>query len=280
MTEGAKDPVTYEFRDGAAWITLADAEHGNAFNNAGAAALWQAIRRARADRAPVVVLSAEGRFFSVGGDLASFGAADDMSAHLDDLADALHRIVSELMRLDAVVISVVRGTAAGAGFPLAAAADLVLAARSARFTLGYTRVGLTVDGGTSLLSATLGLHQALHLALLNPVLSAEDAHRAGLVAQVHDDDELGAAVDRVVAQLVAGPHAAQVAVKRLLRGVATPAPETALRREALAIREAAARPDGREGVRAFLDKRTPIFPGNTVFPGNTPFPGNAVSPDA
>ena len=157
-------------------------------------------------------------------------------------------------------MAVVQGIAAGAGVPLAAAADIVLAGASARFTLAYTKIGFSPDGGSSLLTASLGLHRALHLALLNPVLSAADAQAAGLVAEVHPDDELDAAADRVVAQLLAGSRTAQVAAKRLLREVALPGAEAALRRETLSVRACAAGPDGREGVDAFLAKRAPEFP--------------------
>jgi 2-(1,2-epoxy-1,2-dihydrophenyl)acetyl-CoA isomerase len=144
--------------------------------------------------------------------------------------------------------------------PLAAAADLVLAGASARFTLAYTKIGLSPDGGSSLLSASLGLHRALHLALLNPALSAEQARDAGLVAQVHPDDELDAAVEAVVEQLLAGSRTAQVAAKRLLREVALPGAEGAMRRETLSIRSCAISPDGREGVDAFVAKRAATFP--------------------
>jgi 2-(1,2-epoxy-1,2-dihydrophenyl)acetyl-CoA isomerase len=153
----------------------------------------------------------------------------------------------------------VQGVAAGAAVPLAAAADIVLAGRSARFTLGYTKIGFSVDGGSSLLTSSLGLHRALHLALLNPVLSAEQAQAVGLVAQVHDDGALDAAVDEVVRQLLAGSATAQAATKRLIRTAAQAAPETALRAETLAVRTAAGSPDGREGVAAFLAKRPPSF---------------------
>ncbi|GAB3323239.1 enoyl-CoA hydratase-related protein [Geodermatophilus aquaeductus] len=252
--------VEYDQRDGVARITLADAERGNPLTPAMVQDLGRAVRRARADDVHVVVLSAAGRAFSVGGDVSAFAAADDVEQMVDDMAESLHRVVSDLHRMDAVVVSVVRGTAAGAGVPLAAAADLVLAAASARFTLAYTRIGFSPDGGSTLLTASIGLHRALHLALLNPVLSAEEARAAGLVAQVHPDDELDAAVEDVVAVLRSGSRAAQVAAKRLLRETATPAAETALRRETLSIRARAAAPDGREGVSAFLGKRPPRFP--------------------
>ncbi len=128
-------------------------------------------------QARVVVLRSEGRAFSFGGDVGAFATADDREQMVDDLAETLHRTISDLHRMDAVVVSAVQGMAAGAGVPLAAVADVVLAGASARFTLAYTKIGLSPDGGSSLLSASLGLHRALHLALLNPILTAQQASR-------------------------------------------------------------------------------------------------------
>ena len=252
--------VRYEQHDGVARIRLADPDRGNPLDPAAVTALARAVRRARADDAHVVVLSAEGRAFTVGGDVTAFAAAEDPEQTVDDMAETLHRAVSDLHRMDAVVVSVVQGMAAGGGEPLAAAADLVLAGASARFTLAYTRIGFAPDGGSSLLTASIGLHRALHLALLNPVLSAAEALAMGLVSQVHPDDELAAATEDVVRTLRAGSRTAQVAAKRLLRETATPGAEAALRRETLAARARAADPDGREGVAAFLAKRPPAFP--------------------
>ncbi|MSZ76271.1 MAG: enoyl-CoA hydratase, partial [Actinobacteria bacterium] len=172
--------IDYAYADGAARITLTDGERGNPIHTDQVGELFAAIRRADADGARVIVLASTGRFFSVGGDLAAFGGADDMAGYIDDLADSLHRVVSELLRSDAIVIAAVQGMAAGAGFPLAAAADLVVAASSAKFSLGYTKLGLSVDGGTSLLAHTLGLHRVLRLAILNDVLTADEAQAAGL----------------------------------------------------------------------------------------------------
>jgi len=252
-------PVAYEFGDGVARIRLSNGDRGNPLDQAMVDALADAVRQARADDAHVVLLSAAGKAFSFGGDVAAFGSAADPERLVDDLAESLHRVVSELHRMNAVVVSVVHGVAAGAGVALAAAADLVLAGSSARFTLAYTKIGLSPDGGTSLLTASLGLHRVLRMALLNPVLSADEARAAGLVAEIYPDEELDDAVAQVVGTLRAGSRAAQVAAKRLVRETATPNEEAALRRETLSIRTRAASPDGREGVAAFLEKRTPVF---------------------
>lgn len=251
--------VSYAFADGIARITLVDGDRGNPIHLDSVAQLFDAVRRADADRARVILLGATGRFFCVGGDIGGFGAAEDLGPFVDDLADLLHRTVSELVRSPAIVVSVVHGMAAGAGFPLAAAADVVLAARSAKFTLGYTKIGFSVDGGTSLLVHSLGLHRALRLALLNDVITAEEAQAAGLVARVCDDGELGATAESIAVQLAAGSASAQAATKRLLREVAEESPESVLRAEAFSIRERAVEPDGREGVRAFLEKRPAAF---------------------
>lgn len=253
--------VRYEHADGVARITLADGDRGNPIHHDSVAQLHDAVRSAHRDGARVVVLAAEGRFFSVGGDLGAFAGADDVAGFIDDLAEALHRVVSELVRSDAIVVSAVQGTAAGAGFPLAAAADVVVAAESAKFSLAYTKVGLSPDGGSSLLVHTLGLHRALRLALLGDLLTAQDAYDAGLVARVVPAEDLAATVDQVVAGLAAGSATANAAAKRLLREVAAPAPEAALRKETLSIRTLADSADGREGVAAFVEKRAPKFGG-------------------
>jgi 2-(1,2-epoxy-1,2-dihydrophenyl)acetyl-CoA isomerase len=252
--------VTYEHRDGVARIRLSDGDRGSPLDQATVDALARAVRRARADDVHVVVLSGTGRAFSVGGNVSAFAAAEDPEQMVDDLAEALHRVVSDLHRMDAVVVSVVHGVAAGAGVSLAAAADLVLAGASATFTLAYTKIGFSPDGGSTLLTASIGLHRALHLALLNPRLSAEEAMGIGLVTQVHPDDRLSSAAEDVLHVLRSGSRSAQVSAKRLLRETATPGAEAALRQETLSIRTRAASPDGREGVAAFLEKRPPSFP--------------------
>lgn len=251
--------IDYACTDGCARITMLDGDRGNALGPELAEALLAAVLRAKADDAKVIVLAAEGRFFSVGGDLAGFGAAEDPSAHLLELAEGAHRLVTELKRADAIVVSVVQGTAAGIGFPLAAAADLVLAADTAKFSLAYAKVGLSPDGGGSLLVNTLGLHTTLRLAILGELFSAEEAQQAGLVARVVPAEELAAATDEVVAALTAGSREAQVAAKRLVRAAAEDGAESQLRREAESISRLGGGPSGREGVAAFLAKRPPKF---------------------
>jgi 2-(1,2-epoxy-1,2-dihydrophenyl)acetyl-CoA isomerase len=255
MTEA----LTLRIDHGVARIELANPSDGSPLTLESVGQLADAVKQARRADSRVIVLGSRGPAFSVGGDLAAFAAAADPGAYIEELAESLHRVISELYHLDAIVISVVKGVAAGAGFPLAAAADIVIAAASAKFTLAYTKVGLTPDGGSSLLTATLGLHRTLHLALLNPIMSAAEAHASGLVSSVHPDDDLDAVLEQIINSLVAGSRTAQVGAKRLIRDRAASYAEGAMRLETLAIRAAADSHDGREGVRAFLEKRRPAF---------------------
>ena len=110
------------------------------------------------------------------------------------------------------------------------------------------------------MTASIGLHRTLYMALLNPLLSAREALLMGFVSEVHPDDTFDDAVAQVLAQLSSGSRDALVSAKRLIRAQAVPSPETALRRETLAMRENAGGPDGREGVAAFLEKRSAEFP--------------------
>lgn len=251
--------VDYEQSGGVGWITLNNADTGNAFDFRIADALAAAVRSASHDRVKVMVLRARGRFFSVGGDLTGFDGADSFPDYLNDLATAGHRIIADLARSDAIVVSVVQGTAAGIGFPLAMAADLVLASDTAKFTLGYTKVGLTGDGGTGLLARSLGLHRTLRLALLNDVLTAEEAFASGLVARVFPDAELDDRAAELIARLAAGSRGAQAGVKGIVRAAAAPDVETRLAHEAHTMTTAAGHPDSTEGITAFLAKRAPRF---------------------
>lgn len=252
--------VEYVLADRTSSITLVAAERGNPFTVSMVTELVAAVQRARADDAHVIVLRAKGRAFSVGGDVRAFAAAPDRGRFVEDLAELFHRAVSDLTRADAVVVAAVQGVAAGAGLSLAAAADVVLAAASARFTLAYSRIGLSPDGGASLLVDSLGLHRALAVSLLDRQLTAHEAQEVGLVHAVHPEDALEDATQGVVDQLLAGPRSAQVATKHLVRSAARPLAEGQLRQEALSIGRCSASPDGHEGVAAFLAKRAPSFP--------------------
>jgi len=209
----------------------------------------------------VVTLTGSGRFFSAGGDLKAMAAQDGgAGAYVKGLALDLHEAVSSFARMDALLIVAVNGTAAGAGFSLAMAGDLVLAAESAAFTMAYTRAGLSPDGGASYyLPRLIGLRRTQELMLNNRTLTAAEALDWGLLHRVVPDAELAAAAQELAARFAAGPRHANANAKKLLLVSSDHTLEEQLTREAAFISEAADDGDGQEGISAFLGKRTPAF---------------------
>jgi 2-(1,2-epoxy-1,2-dihydrophenyl)acetyl-CoA isomerase len=142
-------------------------------------------------------------------------------------------------------------------------ADLVLAAESAKFTLAYTRAGLSPDGGaTYFLPRLIGMRRALELALTNRVLTPREAQDWGIVTRVVPDSELQAEAQALVGRLAGGATRAFGAAKRLLHHSFAESLETQMELEAQAIADQARTNDAREGIAAFIAKRTPAFGGS------------------
>ena len=253
--------VSFEAADGVGTITLDRPEAGNAVNLELAQDLHTAVLAAEADQTvKVVVIRGAGRSFCVGGDLKAFAARPDLPRHLREVTSHLHAAIVALARMDAPVVVGVQGSAAGAGLGLAAGGDIVIAAESARFVVAYTKIGLNPDGGTSfLLPRLIGLRRAQELTLLNTPLDAASAREIGLVTRVVADSELDAEVEAIARTLAAGAKHAQGEAKRLLRTSLDESLALHLEAEAAAIVRSAERADAREGISAFLEKRSPEY---------------------
>jgi 2-(1,2-epoxy-1,2-dihydrophenyl)acetyl-CoA isomerase len=145
---------------------------------------------------------------------------------------------------------------------LALACDLAIASETARFTSAYTQIGFTPDGSSTFyLSRLIGPRRAMELYLTNRVLSAREALEWGLVNQVVPAGDLAAETRKLARQLADGPTRAYGGVKKLLLMAATESLESQMERETRFIAETSASADGREGVRAFVEKRQPRFTG-------------------
>jgi 2-(1,2-epoxy-1,2-dihydrophenyl)acetyl-CoA isomerase len=210
-----------------------------------------------------VVLAGAGRMFCGGGDLKTFATKGATLPHyLKEVTTYLHAAVSRLARMDAPVIAAVQGSAAGAGLSLACAADLVLAADDAKFTMAYTRAGLTPDGSsTYFLSRIVGMRRALELTLTNRVLSAAEALSFGIVTRVVPAARLSDETHALAAALAAGPTQAFATSKRLLHAGWTNTLETQMELETRAIADIARSTDAHEGIAAFVEKRPAKFTG-------------------
>jgi 2-(1,2-epoxy-1,2-dihydrophenyl)acetyl-CoA isomerase len=255
--------VQVETHGAVALVTLNRPEQSNTLNLQMAMDLLAAaLACARNAAVRAVVLTGAGRNFSFGGDLRAMGTRERaLDDHIRELTTYLHAAISHFVRMDAPVVAAVNGTAAGAGVGLVAMADLALCARSAKFNLAYTSVGLTPDGGTTfLLPRTVGHKRAMELLLLNRLLGAEEALSWGLVNEVVADERLLERAVEVAERLAHGPRTAFGATKRLIAH-SLGALESQMVLESETIAAQATSPDAAEGIDAFLGKRKARFPG-------------------
>lgn len=256
------ETLRYELTDGVAEITLNRPEVYNALNLTTVRELDDAMRRCDDDASVrAVLLTGAGKAFCAGGDLKSFAAEKEhVGAHVKDVTTALHDAVSRMARMNAPVVAGVNGVAAGGGMALALACDIMVAAESARFTMAYTRAGLTPDGSsTYYLPRLVGLRRALDLTLTNRMLSAAEAESWGIVAYVVPDADLLAKARELARALAAGATGTLGGAKRLLHEGWTESLETQMARESYRVAEAASSAEGHEGITAFVEKREPRF---------------------
>jgi 2-(1,2-epoxy-1,2-dihydrophenyl)acetyl-CoA isomerase len=254
------ETITLEQSGPIARITLNRPDVANGMNHTMTRELADAARRCDTDATKVVVLTGAGRFFCAGGDLKSFANAPNRGQHIKGVADDLHRAISTFARMNAVLITAVNGTAAGAGFSIAVTGDIVLAAESATFTMAYTRVGLSPDGSSSyFLPRLIGITKTKELMLTNRTLSAQEASQWGLVTEVLPDDRVAARADELATQMASTASGSNGAVKALMLSTFSSGLEEQMEFESRVIADRAESADGREGVDAFMAKRKPEF---------------------
>jgi 2-(1,2-epoxy-1,2-dihydrophenyl)acetyl-CoA isomerase len=256
--------IDYSVSDGVAHVRFARPEGANAVNPAFARDLRDLMLEIEfAPEVKAVSVTAEGKVFCAGGDLKEFHAAGDGLPKLaSGMLTDFHAAIYKMNRLPKPFVAGVKGAAGGAGLSLVSAFDLVVCGRSTKFTMAYTRAGVTPDGTSSyFLARHIGLRRMLDLTLTNRVLSAEEAEAWGLVNRVVADEDVDSATAELAGQLASGPawalgHAKQV----IYAGYESPL-EQAGELEGVTIAAAMATNDGREGIAAFVEKRTPDFDG-------------------
>jgi len=245
-------------------ITLNRPERLNAIDPELADALPHAVDEAsRADDVRVLVITGAGRGFCSGLDISAPPRLPESTRadRLDPFA-WVGRWVMALVACEKPVIAAVNGVAAGAGFGLALAADIRVIASSARLTAGYVRRALSPDTGVSyLLPRLVGASRATEILFTGRDLDAAEAERIGLAAVVIPDEGFAEQVRAYATRLAAGPPIALALTKRLLAS-SFDAPLTGqLERELAYIKTCFASRDAAEALRAFSEKRPPIFSG-------------------
>ncbi|TCS51827.1 enoyl-CoA hydratase [Primorskyibacter sedentarius] len=224
--------------------------------------LFDAACRCETEGARAVILTGTGKTFNVGGDLSEFSRAKNKAEHVTRMATMVHAAISRFAHMDAPLISAVNGSAGGAGFSMALAADIVLASEHARFVSAYTASGLSPDGSlTYYLAKHIGLLRAKELILTNRVLSAQEACKWGLVTRVVASGQMIADARKLATELASGPTRAFGGAKRLLDTAYSESLETQLDKETRSIAEMMRTDDGQTGIEAFLSKQKPSFRG-------------------
>jgi 2-(1,2-epoxy-1,2-dihydrophenyl)acetyl-CoA isomerase len=258
------ETLLFEVRDHVAYLTLNRPDNANSLNMQMGRELMQVS--IRCDEDPdirAVLMTGAGKMFAAGGDLKSFAAmGDQIGAGLKELTLYFHGAVSRFARMNAPLITAVNGTAAGAGFSLAMAGDLVLAAESAWFTMAYTAAALSPDGSsTYFVPRLIGIQRTKELMLTNRRLTAQEAFDWGLVSKVVADDELMTEAEKLAQKLAQGPTLAYGSVKKLLNETFSQSLETQMELEARQIVDMVKTHDAREGIDAFTNKRKPDYRG-------------------
>jgi 2-(1,2-epoxy-1,2-dihydrophenyl)acetyl-CoA isomerase len=209
-----------------------------------------------------LILTGEGRGFCAGANLQpTAGAGDRVDAGML-LETVFHPFLRRLRELPIPLITAVNGAAAGVGMSFALMGDLVLCARSAYFLQAFRRIGLVPDGGSTwLLPRLIGKARASELSLLGEKLPADKALEWGLVNRVFADDELLGKALEMGRELAAGPTIALGLIRRLYWESPDNTYEEQLNLERQMQRKAGSTADFKEGVRAFLQKRSANFKG-------------------
>jgi enoyl-CoA hydratase/carnithine racemase len=263
-------PITVATDGAVATVTISNPPV-NALDEAVLEALDACLAGLVASDCRTVVLAATGKVFVAGGDIselkAMLGDADAARSHVE----LTGRVFGRLASMPQPVVAAVHGTAAGGGFELVLACDLVVAAEGAGFLMPEVGIGLIPGaGGTQRLARRIGQARATELILLRKWLSAAEAAALGVVNRVVVDGAVAAEAAALAAELAGLSRSSVTAALRAIReGLAEPL-AAGLQIEQREFLSALASADAREGLAAFLEKRPPDFSGSRL--QNTPTP--------
>jgi 2-(1,2-epoxy-1,2-dihydrophenyl)acetyl-CoA isomerase len=257
--------IAVEIKDGWRKLVLNRPEKLNAVNPAMLTELLQAIGAAEADPSTrALLLTGNGRGFCAGQELGpDLTPGPGGPPDLETLANTYHHEVVRRLRASRLpVVCAVNGVAAGAGASFALACDIVLAAKSALFVQAFVKIGLVPDSGASFfLTHSIGEARARALAMLGDTIDAETAASWGMIWKAVDDAALMPEAEALTVTLAKGPTGALSRMKQMFEASGTNSLHAQLDLEARLQGEAGRTGDYAEGVRAFQEKRSPVFKG-------------------
>lgn len=253
--------------DGLSTLTLNDPDVLNAVGAQMLAELGDAMRGLRNMGSDLrcLLITGAGRGFCSGANLADpkRNDSDGGSARTagDGLRESYHPMFNLMKNLNAPIVTAVNGAAAGIGMSIALSGDIVCAGRSAFFLQAFARIGLIPDGGaTYILPRLVGLRRAMELSMLAERLPAEQARDWGLISFVYDDDQLQHETKQLAMRLAKGPSSLGLIRKAYWKSWEN-SYESQLELEAQLQNEAGQSEDAKEGIKAFLEKRSANFKG-------------------
>ncbi len=256
-------------QDGVAILTMNRPEARNALSQPMLAALNEALPRLAADPdVGCVVITGSGGAFCAGGDVKGFasnegganhGRSPEQAAHLLRQSMEVSRWLHDMPK---ITIASIPGAAAGAGLSIALACDFRIAARGAKITTAFAKVGLSGDfGGTYFLTQLVGSAKAKELYLLSDVILAEEAERLGVVNRAVDPKELEAETMALAKRFASGARITQGLMKKNLNTAEKGDMLLSFDTEALNHSRSAQTADHAEAAKAFVEKRAPAFKG-------------------
>jgi 2-(1,2-epoxy-1,2-dihydrophenyl)acetyl-CoA isomerase len=257
-------PVLLEVAAGVATITLNRPQVMNAMDGAMMSRLREVAEQVQENAAVrAVVLCGAGPAFVAGGDVGMMKAnLERMPELVVRIGRDMHLAFTTLRRMPKPVLASVHGACAGAGIGLLAACDLAIAAEDTKFTVAYTRIGTSPDGGVShWLPRLVGYKKAMELMLLSDAFDAEAARNLGILNWVVPAEQLAAETGRIARRLAEGPTVAFAEAKGLVNRGFEAGVEGQMDEELRSFARCARTADFAEGVSAFLEKRKPAFTG-------------------
>ena len=258
--------LLYDVKDGVATLTLNRPERLNALGDTLRDDLQDAVTRASEDpEVRVMIVTGAGKGFCSGGDVKAMSerkASGSGRPLMEKVAPGRDRTVLALRDAPKPVIAAVNGAAAGAGMNLALCCDLRLASTTAKFAQAFVKRGLHPDwGGTYFLPRIVGTAKACELIFTGEVIDAREALRLGIVSAVHPPEELMTAAHALARKIADGPP---IAIRLAKRGIYHNLEcdlRQALEYETFAQNICFDTDDAAEGIRAFVEKRSPSFRG-------------------
>ncbi|MBE4908960.1 enoyl-CoA hydratase [Bacillus luteolus] len=242
-------------------LTLNRPDSLNAFSSEMILGLTEAIKSAgENEEVRVVVLSGAGRSFSAGGDVKTMGEASAVQGY--DHIGKLNECILAMKDLEKPIIAAVHGFAAGAGFNLALACDLIVAAEDSKFALSFSQVGLISDGGgLYFLPRLIGPYRAKQLFFSGEPITANVAFELGIVNQVLPVEALEEGTKKLATKLASGPSKAFGMMKKIADHSFNSSLSEILEQERITQTMMIQTEDHLEGVAAFKEKRKPVFKG-------------------